>query len=353
MGGNMNLSCGKRQRVLGILLALVAMGITGCSVLLGPETVAPQQGFSFRPVETLRNEASLRGESLKEVALNTDRATTLQQPNSVYADDFRVYVVDRTPGRIFVFDRGARKTIILDGTPPPPEDEVQLLAPASITVNALGTMFVSDTQQGKVFGFDRNGKLIMVIGKLGELGTPAGLAIDQRRNRLYVADTSAHQVKVFSTTGDRLFEDGLPSGGRPFEIGASGKSKEDFKFPGAIALDANGDLFVLDTLRKRVHVYAPDGKFIKVFALSGSMPGQAIKPKGLAVDSDGHLYVTDSVSNNILLFDREGTFLATWGRTGILTGEFWTPAGIFIDSRDTIYIADQMNGRVQSFQYTK
>lgn len=334
------------KKTIVALIVFCGLFVAGCSVLIGKDDTSVQKGLSLRFVETLRNEASLRGEGLKEASFKTDHATTLQQPNSVFADAFRVYVTDTAPARIFVFDRGERTVTVLDnslvGTPPTPKDDVKLIAPGGITVDAAGTLWVSDSQQGRVFGYTKNGKSLFVIGKFGELAMPVGLAADYRRNRLYVADAHAHQVKVFASDGTRLFE-----------IGASGASGEDFRFPGAIAFDRNENLYVLDTQRRLVQKIGPDGKFLKTFGLSGATHGSAVKPKGIAVDSSGHLYVTDSISNNVLVFDQEGEFLFTWGRTGILSGEFWTPAGIFIDERDYVYIADQTNGRVQVFQYSR
>lgn len=332
------------------MVALCGLLVSGCSLILGKDDGSSQQGISLRFVETLRNEASLRGEGMKELALNTDGATTLQQPNSVFADAFRVYVTDTAPARVFVFDRGERTVTILDHSPTA-EDDVSLIAPRGVAVDAAGTLWVSDAQQGRVFGYTKNGKSLYVIGKFGELAMPAGLAADHQRGRLYVADASAQQVKVFNLTGERLYEGGRAFGGRFFEIGDTGKPEEDFRFPGAICLDRGGDLYVLDTIRKRVHLYDADAKFVRFFSLSGGVSGGAIKPTGIAVDSNRHLYVTDAISNNVLIFDQEGRLMLTWGMTGGLHGEFRSPAGIFIDERDSIYIADQANGRVQVFQY--
>jgi DNA-binding beta-propeller fold protein YncE len=334
-----------------ILLVLTATWLLtgGCSFILGEDT-APPQGFTLQFVENLRNEASLRGEGLKETALNTDQNNTLQRPNNVYADAFRVYVTDENPPRVFVFDRGTRRATILDGTQPPTEDELKLVAPSGIAVDSAGVIYTSDSQQGRVFGSTGNGKVLWVLGgtigafsiKPSDLTAPGGIVADHRRNRLYVADTQAHKVKVFSLSGDQLFD-----------IGASGKKEEAFKFPGALALDKDQNLYILDTLSRRVHIYGPDDKFVKSVNLKATATSEVMKPRGIAVASDGHLFVSDSLSNNILIYDREGAFVVSWGRTGGLIGEFRTPAGIFIDEKDMVYVADRMNGRVQVFQYVR
>jgi len=344
----------KKNSGLFFILMTGMLALSGCAVIAGSEDggTPAGPGLKLTFVETLRNEKSLRGEAFREVSPGaTDPATSLQRPDSVFADRFRVYVADTAPARIFIFDRGDRKVVILNGAGSS-LDEVKLIAPAGIVVDSVGTIFVSDSQQGRVIGFDRNGKMLWLLGSasaiatkqgLGDLATPVGMAVDNRQNRIYVADKHAHLVKVYSNMGIHLFD-----------IGGAGKAGEDFKFPEDVALDRAGNVRVLDSQRLRVFTFTPDGVFVGSFSLKQAlMPGMSVKPKGLAVDSDGHVYVTDMVNNNVLIFNPDGTLLSTWGRTGSLAGDFWTPAGIFIDSSDTVYIADQTNGRVQVFQYEK
>lgn len=338
----------RMNKTSSIALILALAAVSACTVISGKDDDAGAQkpALNLRFVESLRNEKSLRGEGWKEPQYGTSSADSLQQPNSVYADAFRVYVTDTyrsttvvTP-RIFVFDRGNRTAVPL-GIPAPPA-EGKLLAPAAITVDATGVIYVADPLQGMVFGYDLNGKALSVFGRAGEAGKPTGLAADRARGRLYVADAAAHLVRAITVTGTTLVT-----------VGGTGNASEDFRFPKALALDKTGNLYVLDGLKGRVHVYDPDGRFIRRFDLAGDNPGIPLKPRGIAVDSDGHVYVSDVASNNILIFDHDGAFIQAWGRSGGLPGDFWSPSGIFIDDRDMIYVADRMNGRVQVFQYSK
>ena len=320
------------------MAALLSLAVGGCAILAGPEE---GQGLSTGPqmrfVETLRNQQSLNGEGWREsVIVSAPTASSLQRPNSVYADDFKVYVTDRSgpSARVFVFDRGARTVTILDRG-----KGVNLLAPSSIVVDALGIIYVADAQQGKVFGYDLQGRNLYVIGKRGELQFPLGLAVDKKRNKLYVADAHAHVVKVFDNMGMFLYDVGTTSG--PGEL----------KHPVAVALDRAGTVYVLDGRRKRVALYDVDGRYLRSFGLASDVPAAPMKPLGIAVDAEGRVLVTDEVSSNVLIYDNTGALVLTWGKTGRLAGDFWLPAGIFIDDRDMIYVADQLNSRVQEFQY--
>lgn len=330
-------------RIISITVALAIS--SGCAAIMGSD-MPPQSGVKLVFVETLRNAASLSGESLKEIANSTNPADTIQRPNAVYADQFRVYVVDAylytppAPGagsgaRIFVFERGERTVKILDSS-----SGVRLISPAGIAVDSTNIIFVSDSQSGKVFGYDKAGTPVFELGKAGEFASPKGIAIDRFRNRLYIADSHGRQVRVYTTTGNRLFEivAGPESGG--------------LSSPVAICLDRQGNLYVLDSRERRVLIYNTDGVFLRSFGVSDGS-GTGVRVRGIALDSDGHVYVTDVLNNSILIFDNNGKFIQRWGRTGRLFGDFWTPMGIFIDDRDYVYIADQTNGRIQVFQYLK
>ncbi|HAK60565.1 MAG TPA: hypothetical protein DCO77_09315 [Nitrospiraceae bacterium] len=365
-----------RKHILGILV--LSLGINSCATIAGDNdsgAAAQKTALRIDFVETLRNEASLRGERFNEIARAADKVAALQmlqRPSSVYADPFRVYVTDTyrtdeyvtTPptilqgdysARIFVFDRG-RQTVKIFGPPPSPPspaptDDVKLLSPTAIAVDATGVIFVADAQQGWVFGFDRNGRMLMTIGKGGELARPKGLAVDTLRNRVYVADSSARLVKAYTSHGqERVY---TSEGYRRLELGRSSNPSENFATPRALALDRLGNIYVLDSKDLRVFVYDHDGKFRRMFPVADAGGGISQRLRGIAVDSEGHVYVTDVLNNRILIFSREGRFLQTWGKTGSLIGDFWTPSGIFIDARDNIYIADETNGRIQVYQYGK
>jgi DNA-binding beta-propeller fold protein YncE len=328
--------------LLTCFVVLASLTAGGCAFLAGADDGQGLAGPRIRFVETLRNQGSLHGEGWRETVIATGpTASTLQQPNSVYADDFKVYVTDRYTDnlvtrspRVFVFDRGAGTVTILDRA-----KGVDLLAPSGIVVDAFGIIQVADSQQGKVFGYDQQGKNPYTLGKRGELQYPAGLAVDKKRNRLYVADSHAHTVKVFDNIGMFLYDIGTSNG--PGEL----------KHPVAVALDRSGTVYVLDARRKRVVLYDIDGRYLRSFELTSEEPVAPAKPRGIAVDAEGRVLVTDEASNNVLIYDNKGTLIVTWGKTGRLIGDFLQPSGIFIDDRGIIYVADQMNGRVQEFQY--
>jgi hypothetical protein len=100
------------KKLIPIIVLATALAAAGCSVIFGKDDTVTQQGISFRFVETLRNEASLRGESLKDRAFNTDRASTLQQPNSVFAD-VQGICDDASPARVVIGGERPRRQAVM------------------------------------------------------------------------------------------------------------------------------------------------------------------------------------------------------------------------------------------------
>ncbi len=211
------------------VLISAAMTLQSCAFIAGKDDqeIPAGQPLNLRFVESLKNQESLRGESYREVVTASPTAASLQRPGSVYADQFRVYVTDiAMPARVFIFDRTDRTVRALNVPPPSSTAEGKLLAPSGIAVDVSSKIFVSDAQQGRVFGYDRNGKLLMVLGRpqaiasqttISVLGSPSALATNNANNRIYVVDSAGQQVRVFNTLGIHLFE------GRRFRIPGSGR----------------------------------------------------------------------------------------------------------------------------------
>ncbi|MDH4163252.1 MAG: hypothetical protein OEW15_11275 [Nitrospirota bacterium] len=365
-----------------VMLFLIAFGIGGCALLIGKpdegDLPDPSRPVRIRYVETLRNEASFLTERYRQSDPLAPAATSLQKPVSVSADQFRVYVVDRSPvPRLFIFDRNERSVKIISSPTPTVAVNASFMDPSAVAVAEAGDIYVADPPQGKIFGLDRAGNLVFTLGKTGSLAYPAAMAVDSRRHRLYVADKHAHKVLMYTnqrdwasieTRGNQTKTGVIQSPANPCyssdaagafttyqrvcDLGDQG-TKDGLRSPVGLALDSAGNLFVLDAHRNRVHMFDSEGIFVRRFSLIADLAHPLNNPTGIAIDSDGHVYVSDGVANTILIFDQNGMYLQRWGGIGDQRDGFWSPAGIFIDNRDYLYVPDQMNGRVQVFQYEK
>jgi DNA-binding beta-propeller fold protein YncE len=252
--------------------------------------------------------------------------------------DGRVLVSDTAARRVFLFDLDARSVSFVGES-----GSGKITKPIGVAADAEGKVFVADGTLNRVFGYARDGSLAVAIGRDGEFDSPSGLAVDRRNRRLYVADSKKHVVRCYSTV------DGSPIR----TIGQRGEEPGSFNFPTNLFVDAQGRLYVADTLNFRVQIFDESGRLLRAFGTLGDIPGTLNRPKGIAVDSEGHIYVADTAFNNFQIFDDQGQLLLAVGNPGKNAGEFLLPAGLFIDSADRIYVADQGNARVQVFQYLR
>ena len=259
----------------------------------------------------------------------------LQRPGALIGDDAgRLYVADASRQAVFVFDETAGELLLWEQA----EGALRFVAPAGLAV-APGKLFVTDAELGAVFVLDRQGQPQRSFGR-GLLQRPTGLARDAQRGHLYVADTYAHDIKVFSDAGELLQV-----------IGRRGTGAGEFNFPSHLAW-AQDELYVTDTLNNRVQVFGVDGlQRQRELGSRGLLLGNLVRPKGVGVDAEGNVYVIESYYDSLLVFSPSGEFLMPIGGTGTATGRFYLAAGVWVDGRNRVHVADMFNGRVVLFQF--
>lgn len=253
------------------------------------------------------------------------------------ADGKMIYVTDTTLRAVVVFDLEKKEV-----RPLKTDAQGAMNNPLEIRLDRQGRFFVSDSERKEVLVLSPEGKTLMALGKKEEIGRPTGLALDEARNRLYVADTTKHRVLVYDLAGNYLHA-----------FGERGAEPGQLNYPVNLAVDRDGQLLVTDTGNFRVQVFDGEGKFLNTFGQIGDTYGSFSRPKGIALDSDNNVYVVDAAFNNFQIFNREGKVLLFVGTVGREPGTFWLPAGIFVDGTDKIYVVDSINVRVQVFQYLK
>jgi DNA-binding beta-propeller fold protein YncE len=260
----------------------------------------------------------------------------LQRPQAGAVDERgRVFVTDSSRGALFVFDQVAGELQVWDRA----DGLKQFESPVGVAAGPAGSVFVADAELALVAWLDPKGNPQRAIGK-GVLTRPTGVAYDAAAQRLYVADTYAHDIKVFDAEW-RLER----------TIGTRGDSAGRMNFPTHIAL-RHGELYVSDTMNARVLVLdAETGDLQREIGTRGLNVGNLVRPKGVTVDSEGNVYVVESYYDHLLIFNRRGEFLMPIGGVGQETGRFFLPAGIWTDAQNRIFLADMFNGRVMVFQF--
>lgn len=92
------------------------------------------------------------------------------------------------------------------------------------------------------------------------------------------------------------------------EIGDIEALNEDVAFymPLDIALDAEGNLYVLDTGNHRIQKFSPDGEYLRTIGRKGQGPGEFNFPGSLDIDEQGNLVVASPYTKRIQIINPEG-----------------------------------------------
>src|SRR4029077_20672728 len=115
---------------------------------------------------------------------------------------------------------------------------------------------------------------------------------------------------------------GARGGGLP----GAGAQSDVFNRPTDVAWDSSGNVFVADGIgNARVAKFNSKGVFIKSWGSKGTGPGQFGTARAIAVDAQGNVYVADSTNKRIQVFDNDGTFKTQYTNVGTPTALCITP----------------------------
>jgi len=174
----------------------------------------------------------------------------------------------------------------------------------------------------------------------GRFIKPRAIAIDAQ-DQLYIVDTTG-RVQVFDADGvlrrgwvTPQIENGKPTGL-------------------AIQLRPNMEsrLLVADTHYYRMLVYQLSGELIESAQIGGSAghhPGEFAFVTDAVTDDQGCYYIGEyNASDRIQKFDPDGNFMTQWGGNGNEPGKFVRPQSLVIHG-DLLWVCDSCNHRIQRF----
>ncbi len=131
------------------------------------------------------------------------------------------------------------------------------------------------------------------------------------------------------------------------EIGDAGRGDGQFNEPTAVAFDAAGRLYVVDSRNIRVQRLSPAGDFDAAFGRFGWEGEGLVSPYGLAVDQELYIYVSDRERGLIHQYDIYRKYLKSYGQTQKIATRFERPAGLAVDKLGNLWVADAGNHKVK------
>ncbi len=217
----------------------------------------------------------------------------------------------------------------------------QLKRPQGVAVDAVGNVWVADSQNHRIEKFNSKGEYLNQFGSFGsangQLNTPSDIAIDSSGN-LWVTDKGNDRVQKFNPSGEYLAK-----------FGATGSGSGQFTDPWGVAIDSSGDIWVTDHGTDRLQEFTSGGAFVRSVGSTGSGNGQFSGPMGIAIDSSNNVWVVDRANNRVQKFSSTGTYLSQFGSKGSGNGQFEGARAIDVLPSGNLVVTDRWLGRVQKF----
>ncbi|MCL2332409.1 MAG: hypothetical protein FWC54_02830 [Actinomycetia bacterium] len=275
----------------------------------------------------------------------------------------------------------------------------QLMHPTSVAVAPNGQSFwVTDASNFRLIEYNMNGSFRRLVtqhsgGKNFQYPSRIAVAPD---GWVYVAQQTYNNVLVFDPNFDlkqtlavespmsvavnaTMFTVGSRGGFAAFrrdgsvigQVGQQGNGENDFDNVSGLALDANNNVYVVDTYNNRLSKYNAKGD--RVWLINTGYPGnQGIRggankdpkelrkkypsnlqvPMGVTLDANNRVIVVDMFDYSVSAFSTaDGKFLGKWGEYGKEDGFFSNPSDIIYNRRQDVFLESEAAlGRVQIFR---
>ena len=172
-------------------------------------------------------------------------------------------------------------------------------------------------------------------------GNPRTLAINSE-GQIYVVVPHAKEIRVYNPKGIYLFSFGM-------------KIKNDekegrFSEPSGITIDDKDAVYVSDLDRDMILIFSNEGEFkteFPIFQPKGKL--DACAPFICFNPFKKLLYIPDPCTQRVNIYTNSGQFITSFGEMGLELGEFGGPANCAFNQKGELLIVDPGNFRVQCF----
>jgi hypothetical protein len=197
--------------------------------------------------------------------------------------------------------------------------------PREIAVDsAAGRIYVGDYQDGRVQAFDLSGKHINQWSLGKSKASVRALAVD-RKGVVYAVGSDGNINRYAGANGGVL-------GAVAYE--------SQMPFFESLAVGADGSLVGLVDSETVVR-FNPAGKIdLTIPKAVSSVSGDSELDAHVAVDGQGQIYILGSFNNAVFIYSREGKYLSRFGSEGSDAGQFDAVNAIAVDNQGRIYVSD-------------
>jgi uncharacterized protein (TIGR03437 family) len=286
-------------------------------------------------------------------------------------------VITDATGKIFIADRDNHRVRVVQNVPTNDNTAPVIALTGPITGASHTTSTSPLTLNGTAS--DANGILLVQwVNDRGFSGTAAGtnawaatsipllIGLNNVTVTAYDLSGNAGSVRIAVTFNPQQIVLTLAGVGITGSSGDGGAAvAAQLWAPRAVAVDAQGNVYIADTQNHRVRKVAPSG-VITAFAGNGILGssgdgGPAIdanlnEPRGLLVDSAGNVYISDFQNQRVRKVTPDGK-ISTVAGTGIngtkgdgdlaTKAELGFPVGLALDTQANLYIAENGGNRVR------
>lgn len=293
--------------LLGLVACKATAGEPPAALVFYPDPPDPPRMQFLRAIADARDLEPERG-GLDELLFGErPSAEPFRAPYGSAFHAGKVYVCDLEQGVVLAVDLAANRIepLLLEG-------RARLSKPVNLAFAPDGTLYVADLGRRQVVVLGADLRWQAEYGPWGEQSRPVD--VDLAGDELFVTDSGTGCVRVLART----------DGSERRSIGQG-----QLRGPTNAALDAAGNLYVVDTVDGRVPVFDAAGTLVRHIGTPGSSVGNLARPKGIAC-LDDLLFVNDAAFENCQLFDLAGNPLMFFGGPGNGPGCFNLPAGVSV-----------------------
>ena len=253
-------------------------------------------------------------------------AASLSSPEGVFVDrQGNLYIADTSNNRVRKVTPDG-KIVTIAGIPGSggfsgdggPATAARLSRPNCLTMDAQGVLYIVDSHNHRVRKVTPDGKISTVAGNgssgfggdggpatAASLSMPSGVAID-KQGAIYIGDTYNNRVLKVTPDGRITTVAGSGASGYSGDVGPATAAR--LSWPCGVAIDQEGNLFIVDSFNNRVRKVGLDGR-ISTIAGGGSnnlstegspaLSASLLIPEGIALDEQNNIYIADSYTHRI------------------------------------------------------